>query len=70
MEASSAHPGRSCEVCGLAVGTYEPAVFISASRVVHGSRAADPSVVRQPGLITFHRDCYTAHACDAQPHAA
>lgn len=45
-------------------------MFISASRVVHGSRAADPSVVRQPGLITFHRDCYTAHACDAQPHAA
>ncbi len=70
MEASSAQPGRSCEVCGLAVGTYEPAVFVSASQVVHGSRAADPGLVRQPGLVTFHRDCYAAHACDTQLRAA
>ncbi len=60
VDASQVHPGRSCEACHLAVGTYEPATFCFGDQVVHSSRAADPSLVHRPDLITFHRDCYAA----------
>jgi hypothetical protein len=51
---------RICADCHLAVGTYETAVFLVAERVIHSSRAAEPTLLDQPGLVTLHRDCYAA----------
>ena len=51
---------RSCTVCHLVVGTYEPAVFLLGDIVVHSSRAADPELPNQPGCRTMHAGCYAS----------
>jgi hypothetical protein len=58
MEALNPGPVRPCEVCGLAVGTYEPAVFVFGDEVIHSSRAAQPGLAGKPGCRLAHKDCF------------
>lgn len=62
-ESPRTHPrtSRDCGVCGLAVGSYEPAVFVFAEEIIHSSRAAQPELVQRPGVRLLHSDCFDAH---------
>jgi hypothetical protein len=70
VEASMAQESRTCELCHLVVGTYEPAVFVLGERVIHSSRAADPELSQQPGCRTLHAGCYAQQPLEAPLRAA
>jgi hypothetical protein len=62
MEASPTRQVRACEFCGLAVGTYEPAVFRFPREIIASSRAAAPGLLAEPDCRVSHSACFQAHA--------
>ena len=70
MEATNGHPTRLCQVCGLAVGTYEPAVFMLGAEMIHSSRAALPGVAGRAGSHVQHEACFAEHAGASHLNAA
>ena len=65
MEPMHARAGRFCHVCGLAVGSYEPAVFVFADETIVSSRAARPGLSAEPGCRLEHEGCHAEH--DVRP---
>jgi hypothetical protein len=66
MEPTAQRAPRFCQVCGLAVGSYEPAVFIFGDEAIHSSRAARPGLSAVPGCRLEHEDCHPDD--DVRPH--
>jgi hypothetical protein len=58
MESAARRALRYCQVCGLAVGSYEPAVFIFGDETIHSSRAARPGLSALPDCRLEHEGCH------------
>jgi hypothetical protein len=47
-----------CPVCGIKVGVYEPAVFVTDHWALRGSRALRADLLDEPGCVLYHESCY------------
>lgn len=50
-------PGLRCARCRDVIGVYEPLVHVIGGRARRTSRAAEPTIVVEAGLL-YHLDCY------------
>jgi hypothetical protein len=68
MDRMHSRAARLCQVCGLAVGSYEPAAFTFAEETIFSSRAARPRLAAAPGCRIEHEGCHAE--LEARPRMA
>jgi hypothetical protein len=57
MDFQSMTPMLRCDHCDDVIGVYEPAVIVLSDQARLTSRAAEPSLIFEPGE-RYHRSCY------------